>query len=469
MMQCCAVGNDCDLGDFIIDHCARRKRGAPSDVLNSPGLTRLRAGLLTGDLRPMCRRCFFADDRLITTEELTARVKAHLAARLPAETDVHSLDLTLAYAYKEMAIAFTNRCNQRCVYCVQSTQAKHNPWYSLDFPEEYTENALDFFAAQGIDQVRTCVEGEPTFYPRWHQVFSAFKARYPHIALYMTTNLSRRYSEQEMDLLARYEALDVSCDTLDPSLYRELRRGGKLETVLANIRRVQAKVRELGLRGPRISLHAVVSDRTWPSLGQLVEYAFANGLVPLLGNYEERANASAYRENICRPISTLPLAEQSRAREFLSALRDRLLALGHDPVEYIQGGLLYNLERRVERNFNRFAPYDANPLHKAFHTRHPCGTERAYLDIVYDYDNIAYSGVLFARPPDRLRLEGLQAREAVVREISVYRAGACSTKYGQTVQSGYRRILDIPDGVLEYAPVFGEGVEKVLLEFSEWR
>lgn len=468
MVQCCAVANDTDMGDFIIDHCQKTARGEPSDVLDSPGLVRLRQGLLSGDLRPMCRRCFFRPDELITTAELERLVKEHLRRRLPAGTDVDSLDLARSHAYSEMCISFTNRCNSRCVYCVQSVLADVNPYFRMDFPEEYAESTLEFFAAQGIDQIRSCVEGEPTIYRRWCEATTAFKDRHPHIELYMTTNLSRRYSEKEIELLARYKVLDISCDTLDPELYARMRPGSNLSLVLDNLQRVKERKAEMGRAGTRISLHAVVSDATWRTLDALADYAFANGFVPLLGYYEERPNSRAYREGLCRPLTSMPEADQAAARKSILRIREELLRRGYDAGEFIQGGLLHSLERNLERRYNRFEPYDGNPLHRAFCRRYPAGSPDLRLDIAYDHDNIAYNGVLFARPGIPLRLEGFPAGQAVVREVSLYAEGRRSTKYGQAVLPGYRKTVAVPSGVFEYVPHFADGVEQVLLEVSEW-
>jgi molybdenum cofactor biosynthesis enzyme MoaA len=468
MVQCCAVGNDTDMGDFIIDHCQKVARGQPSAILNSPGLVRLREGLLTGNLRPMCRSCFFVDDHLITTEELTRLVKEMLRLRLPDGTNLDAIDLSKTYAYTQMAISFTNRCNLSCVYCIQSTQKKSNPFFKLDFPDEYAESTLDFMVAQGIRVIRTCVEGEATLYKRWYEIFSSFKKKYPRIHLNMTTNLSRCYSEEEIDLLARYTLLDISCDTLDPELYARLRCGGNLELVLSNIKRVQDKVKELGIQGPTISLHSVVSDVVWPTLEQFVDYAFANGMVPLLGNYEERSNALSYQKNICRPITSMPIEEQIKIQDLIKRVKDELEKRGYKINTYIQGGILSNLTKVVERNYNRFTPYDANPLHRAFFEQHPKGKENMHLDIVYDYDNITYNGVLFSRPGQTLRLEGFGASHAVVREVSIYQKGHESTKYAQTILPGYRKTVSIEGGNFEYTPVFADNVEQILLEISEW-
>ena len=468
MMQCCAVGNDTDLGDFIIDHCEKLERGEAADVLNSPGLQALRKGLLTGNLRPMCRKCFFVDDKLVSTDILRTRLLQELKPRFPAGTDLESLDLTRVHMYKEMAISFTNKCNLRCVYCIQSTQANVNPYFKVDFPEKYAESTLDFFAQQGILQIRSCVEGEPTIYKRWYEVFSAFNKKYPHISLYMTTNLCRHYTDDEIGLLAQYAVLDVSCDTLDPALYHKLRYPGKIELVLENLERITSKAQALGIPGPRISLHAVVSDLTWPTLEKLADFALERGYLPFLGNYEERANSVACQQAICRPLSAMPADAQVAARDAILRIRDKMRQHYEYWTDYIQGGLLYNLDNAVLCNYNRFEPYDNNPLHGSFYAAFPSGNETMHFDVVYDYDHVAHNGILFSSSAAPMRLEGLQAGHMVVREVSLFSEGHCSHKYGQTVLPGYRRTVAIENGVFEYTPAFAPGVEKVLLEAVEW-
>lgn len=469
MIQCCAVGNDTDLGDFIIDHCQKRERGEPSDILNSPGLVGLRHGLLTGNLRPMCRRCFFVDDNLVSTDFLRNRLVNELQKRYADIKNFDDIDLTRVHAYTGMAISFTNRCNLRCVYCIQSTQAKTNPYFKMDFPDKYAASTLDFFAAQGIHQMRSCVEGEPTVYKRWHAVFSAFKNKYPHIDLYMTTNLCRKYTDAEIELLARYTQLDVSCDTIDPELYHKLRYPGKVSIVLENITKIQAMAKKLDIKGPLISLHAVVSSATWKTLDALADYAFANNCIPYLGNYEERANAVAFQKDICRPLNTLPIEEQMAARDSMQRIKTRLQKVVPSQWEnYVQGGLLYNINNTINHNYNRFSPFDDNPLHIAFFESYPEGSACMHFDIVYDYDNIAHTGVLFTSNEQTLHLEGIQASHIVIREVFIFAQGKCSHKYEQTILPGYRKTIQLDNGVFEYMPSMPPDVEKVLLEVVEY-
>jgi hypothetical protein len=233
---------------------------------------------------------------------------------------------------------------------------------------------------------------------------------------------------------------------------------------------VEAKIHELGIKGPLISIHCVISDITWPTLPELADFIFARGWLPTFGNYEERFNSVAYQKQICRPISSLPELERGKIRDFFLRMKAEMERRGFGGYvpEQIQGGLLYTIDKNVTHNYNRFTPYNDNPLHEAFHAAYPHGEKNMHLDIVYDHDNIAYNGVLFSRPGRALKLEGLKVSYAVLREASIFAEGRRSYKYDQTILPGYRKTMAIQNGVLEYTPSFGEGVEKILIEMSEY-
>ena len=98
MMQPCAVGADTDMGDFIIDYLEKRPENK-CDFLNNEGLQKLRKGMLTGDLRPMCQNCFFISNELQTIQEFDKQLKEYLLGRLPNDIDIECVDLTKIYAY----------------------------------------------------------------------------------------------------------------------------------------------------------------------------------------------------------------------------------------------------------------------------------------------------------------------------------------------------------------------------------
>lgn len=467
MMQCCAVGPDTDIGDFLLDYTDKVENGEEADPFNNKGLQAIREGLLTGNLRPMCRNCFFVKNQLITTSEFERRLKEFIKERKP-ELELEHADLKKVYAYSWMAISFTNRCNLSCVYCVQSVHKDTNPYFKMDFPYEYAERTLDYFAEQGISKFSTCVEGEATLYKHWYELFSAFHQKYPHIKLRMTTNLNRKFSDKEIGLLCSYHILDISIDSVDPELYRRLRVHGRLELVMENLDKIDEKVRELGIKGPNITIHPVVSDATWQGLEQLADFAFSRGYGLELGNYEERGNTVAYQQKMLKPLSAMPLEEQKKARDIMQGIARKAKQIGVHCG--LQGEIFGEVNAAAERNYNYFQPYDENPVFKQFFLQFPKGNEKYCLDIVYDADNISHEGIAMY-PESEVELSGLDDFEYVVlREIYIYKEGKLSPRYGQTVMLRYRRKIKINDGKLYLAPGFvNDDIRKILIEVCGWK
>lgn len=464
MMQCCAVAPDTDIGDFILDYC--EKGDEECDPFNNEGLQAIRKGILSGNLRPMCRNCFYVPNELITTIELERRLKDFLQPRLP-EIDLENTDLTKVHAYSWMAISFTNRCNLSCIYCVQSVHKDTNPYFKMEFPYEYAEKTLDLFAAQGIERLSTCVEGEATLYRHWYDIFSKFHEKYPHVKMRMTTNLNRKFSEKELELLVAYRVLDISIDSLNPQLYAQMRRGGKLELVLENLDLIVEKAKKMGVTPPYITLHSVVSDATWSSMESLAEYAFERGFGVELGDYEERANTIAVQEKRIKPVSQLPFEEQRKVCEMIERIKEQGKLRGCHVG--IQGEIFSRVKANVDENYNEFQPYDDNPIINAFYNEYPKGLPEAYLYIVYDVDNISHEGIMLGKGYT-LNLSRLDAvKSVVVREIHIYKNGTVSARYGQNVMLRYRKRITVENGLFSYMPQYpNENVENVLLEICDY-
>lgn len=463
MMQCCAVSPDTDLGDFILDYC--EKEPGECDPFNSEGLQAIRNGILTGNLRPMCRNCFFVPHTLITTDEMEKRLKTYLQERYP-ERKIEEEDLTKIYAYDWMAISFTNRCNLSCIYCVQSELKDKNPYFKMDFPYEHTEAALDYFASLGIRRFSTCVEGEATIYKHWYETFSKFHKKYPDIKLRMTTNLNREYSDEEIDLLTEYHLLDVSIDSIRPEIYSKIRVNGRIDVLMRNLDKIDARVKERGIKGPIITLHTVLSSQTWTELEALADFAFSRGYGIEMGKYEERMNTKAYKEKLLCPVTELPHEVQRQVRDTIKRVSDKAKQLGCSFGN--QGNLFGVLDASVEENYNQFVPYNDNPILNAFYQQYKKGTKENYLGIIYDDTNVSYEGIVFTTP-NALELKDIPDCEVVVREIQVYKQGKCYPRYQERVLLRYRKKLVIKDGVLSYQPTFiSEDVDQVLLEVVDW-
>lgn len=467
MMQCCAVAPDGDIGDFILDYCDKVDNDPDCDPFNNEGLQKIREGILTGNLRPMCRNCFFITNNLITTDELKHRLKDVLNKYNPGP-DYDKADLTKVHAYTWMAISFTNRCNLSCIYCVQSVHKETNPYFKMDFPYERAKQTLDFLASQGAIRFSTCVEGEATLYKHWCELFTWFHDKYPAIKLRMTTNLNRKYNDEEIELLTNYTILDVSIDSLDPKLYSEMRVNGKIELVLDNLDKISQRVKEKGVKGPHITLHTVVSDKTWTSLEALSNYAFERGYGVELGNYEIRANTLAYKQNLIKPIMDMPKEEREAAYEVISRIKAKGESLGL--VVGLQGDIFKSLKADVEANYNIFTPYNNNPVFKQFYEQYNKGLQDQYLDIIYDCDNISHEGIIMGRG-EKLVLNNMDNVEyVVVREIHIYKAGTVSTRYDQNVMLRYRKKITPVDGCIELEANYpNDNVERVLIEVTDYK
>ena len=464
LIQPCCVSNDMDYGDFIMDFCDKQAEGEEPDVFNNDALQSLRKGLLTGNLRKMCRNCPAVSTKLITTEQLENNVRNYLKSLQPDCQEIDTMDLTKTYRYSFVALGLTNRCNLSCIYCNQSTLAKTNPYYKMDFPEEYIELALEYLVKQGMEILNSGAEGEGTIYRRWREVFSTFHEKHPEVKLRMTTNFSRLYSEEDLELISNYYMLDISCDTLNPELFQKIRRNGDLNIILKNLENLKNKIISKGIKGPIIMLHMVVCDMTWTEIEPISEYAFANGYGLSIGNYEERPNALAYQQNLLKPISTLPLEIQEKIRVILDKVVAKAKELGLH-LEML-GDLLYRVNNNVTNQYNRFLPYDDNPVLKAFCNQYPFGLENMHLDIVYDYDCISYEGILI-RNNEKIHLENVNADTLIVREVELYKEGTCSTKYEQSVLPKYRKKVSVQDGIFEYKPNFhSENIDAILVEIN---
>ena len=463
LIQTCPCASDIEIGDFIIDAYETHKIGKEKDIFNSGGLQRVRKGLLTGNLRKMCRDCAFCSPQLIPVEELQKKVIKLIEERDSKPRFLDIDELSKAYAYEHIGLSLSNKCNLRCIYCNQSTCADTNPFYRAEFPKECAVYALELFAKVGIRMLTCSVEGEATIYPYWYDVFHEFHLKYPDISLLLTTNLNKEYTEEEIELLVDHSVLDVSCDTLDEDLYSRIRVNGRLPLVLRNLQRVKDKMSQLGISKKLITIHVVVCDLTWETLEGISEYAFSNGFGLNIGNYEERTNAIGYRDGLLKTVYTLPEETQIKIAGILQRIKIRADELNAPLV--MHGDIIRRIQSNIEHNYNKFVPIKEDIFCYSFWMHQPNGYEEMHLDIVYDHDNIAHTGILFHKLVT-IEVNGLnEFSRATIKEVSIYKSGKCSTKYGQKIQPGYMKTYNINNGTLTIEPHFSSNdIESVLIE-----
>jgi len=182
-----------------------------------------------------------------------------------------SLDARLLRARPRVVfVELTSRCNVRCIYCPVSLP-------------EYVGRDLEFELEQLVDVLRRCAphevqlngHGETTMLAHWTQV--ARRLLGEGLALTLTTNLAKRMSDEECDVLGRLRALKVSLDSADAQTLEKLRRGVRLARVEENLARIFERCREQRRDPPFVQLSCAASDVAVEGLPDLVRWAAAHG------------------------------------------------------------------------------------------------------------------------------------------------------------------------------------------------
>ncbi len=196
-----------------------------------------------------------------------------------------------------LRISVTDRCNFRCQYCMPERQ-KFLPHDAL---LDYREIALlaNRFIAHGIRKIRL-TGGEPLL-RRDIGVLIRELGGHVHAGrldeLTLTTNGSRLTEFAPVLAEAGVKRINVSMDSLDPDLFREITRGGDLSQVLTGIE--AAKKHNIAIKINMVALKGQNQSDVMP----MAEYCAANGFDLAV-------------------IETMPLGEGVSGRQ------DRFIAIG---------------------------------------------------------------------------------------------------------------------------------------------
>ncbi|MGD2091909.1 MAG: radical SAM protein [Candidatus Aminicenantes bacterium] len=236
-------------------------------------------------------------------------------------------------------VEFTSRCNIRCVYCPAS-----QPWYqSTDMDIETLENVIAALKKRGAKILCVNGGGETTIYKDWHRYCN--KLLDEGLYLTITSNFAKKFSVEEIHTLSRFNAIEISCDTCDPELFKKLRRGNNLQTLCANISRIKAMAAEKKLPLPDLSFSCVVSDQNIFHLPDLVTFGKGLGITHFnfcnLIKYPDLKTAINPRHITELPPGLLLKAKKSLL-ETLRLLRD------YGMEYHVQQGLLDSLEHKIQ-------------------------------------------------------------------------------------------------------------------------
>jgi cyclic pyranopterin phosphate synthase len=138
----------------------------------------------------------------------------------------------LGRRFKNLRVSLTSACNFACTYCVPDGKRLMPAREELGADELLTLVRYLKDAA-GIDKVRV-TGGEPLITPKFDDFLLGLGALdLKDISL--TTNAQKLSEKLDVISAAGLKRLNISLDTLNPLKFRQIARGGDLETVLEGI------------------------------------------------------------------------------------------------------------------------------------------------------------------------------------------------------------------------------------------
>ena len=171
--------------------------------------------------------------------------------------------------FRNLRVSLTAACNYACTYCVPDGKRLLRAREELDAGELVHAVGL-LIEAAGIEKLRI-TGGEPLVTPKFDAFLPAV-LRLPLDDVSVTTNGQLLAPKVPLLADAGLRRINVSLDTLDPSRFRQLARGGDLDAVLEGIDRcLEAGI---SVKLNMVPLRTGNADQVLP----LLDYALDRGI-----------------------------------------------------------------------------------------------------------------------------------------------------------------------------------------------
>jgi len=251
---------------------------------------------------------------------------------------------------QQVLLELTSRCNLRCIYCAVS-----QPDYQGSDLQITRDEVVEQIVSLGPAEFQISGHGETTLVPGWVELAQALLKR--GLAVTMISHMNKALSEEEVDAFSRFKRITVSCDTNDPAVYQRLRRGGRLERVANNIRRIIAACGRDGVPKPHIGLNCTATHINILGVPDLVSWAADLGASSVaLTNLEEYPEIPKVEKPI-HPAKVDPVGALAALRRG----REVALARGIDyyPMGDLEDALVEAVRELEARGQAGAAPADA--------------------------------------------------------------------------------------------------------------
>jgi len=172
----------------------------------------------------------------------------------------------LGRRFRNLRVSLTAACNYACTYCVPNGKRLQAAEHELDGGElAYAVELL--VDAAGIEKLRI-TGGEPLLSPKFDELLPRLMALPPR-DVSITTNGQLVLRKADVLLGSGLKRINVSLDTLDPERFRQIARGGDLDTVLKGIDLLRAG--GLKLKINMVPMRSSNADQILPMLEYCLE------------------------------------------------------------------------------------------------------------------------------------------------------------------------------------------------------
>jgi len=276
------------------------------EALNNEKFQELRKSLLSGNLCDLCLHCHIRKATDIST--LREKVeKEGMAAQ--------QFDLLRPMRLSEIRIDINEKCNLRCDYCAVSSDT----YNGVEMQQPIFDAVFDLLRKEKGAHVYLNGHGETTYHPNW----LAWGKQIIDISVrpIITTNLAKPFSDDEIKLLAQFKTIQVSLDSHDPEMMKNIRKAVKVDHVFATIDRIrEAAVASYLPHVPKITMSVGVYD---PSIWTLEDFVKRLIKINIAGitfwNLVEIPH-----QRLVSPLRQLDESRKRRASEILFKVRSQL-------------------------------------------------------------------------------------------------------------------------------------------------
>jgi len=239
---------------------------------------------------------------------------------------------------KTAHIEFTSRCNLRCVFCGVS-----QPGYiGLDLDLSTIEETVRVLKERNVEIVSVNGHGETSIFPEWYKYCN--KMLDYGISLHIISNFAKKFTAEEVKTLSHFKDIEISCDTADPELFKQLRRGADLKALLLNIEKIRSEALSENREPPFMSFSCVVNDKNVLSLKDYVSFGIDQEIKYFnfcnLTKYPDVEGAIQVNHVSEMPLEFVKEAEQI-LKETFRFLRQKKIDFG------VQKGLMDSLQQKL--------------------------------------------------------------------------------------------------------------------------